>query len=261
MAAMAAMRCGAGLVTVGVPSSLNPGMETQLLEAMTAPLPEAHDGCLGEAAFDAIMRLLEGKQALALGPGIGTDPSTRNLVCRLLTACELPIVLDADGLNCLASNLEALEQRQAPLVMTPHPGEMARLLNTSPQAVQQDRIRAARQLTSAYPFVLVLKGARTLIAHPDGRVYVNPTGNAGMASGGMGDVLTGLIAGLIVQGVSPANAAQAGVYLHGLAADTLAARMGSIGFLASDVMHALPETIQHLAGGNPGNLAIIEPEL
>jgi NAD(P)H-hydrate epimerase len=246
MTAMAAMRAGAGLVTLGVPSSLNPGMEIQVLEAMTEPLPEEKDGCLGASAFDPIMALLDGKKALALGPGIGTAASTCQLVHRLLAECPLPIVLDADGLNCLAQDLTSLKRLQAPLVLTPHPGEMARLLGASTQTVQQDRVQAARQLASDYAVHLVLKGARTVTAHPDGRVFINPTGNAGMASGGMGDVLTGLIAGLIVQGAAPESAARAGVYLHGAAADTLAAQNGPIGFLASEVLKALPQTMQRL---------------
>ena len=245
MTAMSAMRSGAGLVTLGVPASLNPILETQVLEAMTEPLPEEH-GHLSEAAFEPIMELLDGKKALALGPGIGTARTTCNLVHRLLEACPLPIVLDADGLNCLARDTATLQRVQAPLILTPHPGEMARLLNSSVQDVQRDRGAVARRLSTTYPIHTVLKGARTVTAHPDGAIYVNPTGNAGMAAGGMGDVLTGLIAGLLVQGTSPAAAAQIGVWLHGAAADRLASERGPYGYLASEVMDVLPATLRSL---------------
>jgi NAD(P)H-hydrate epimerase len=261
MTAMTAMRAGAGLVTLGVPASLNPVMETVVLEAMTTPLPEENGGCLGTSAFDRIMALLEDKKALALGPGIGTAEQTCKLVHRLLAECPLPIVLDADGLNCLAQDLTLLNQRKAPLILTPHPGEMARLVASSPQAIQQDRVQVARRLATTHGVHVVLKGARTITAHPDGSIFINPTGNAGMASGGMGDVLTGLIAGLIVQGVSPAQATHAGVYLHGAAADALALQTGSIGYVASEVMDALPATMQRLSANVASNLATLKPQL
>ncbi len=261
MTAMTAMRAGAGLVTLGVPASLNPVMETVVLEAMTAPLPEESGGCLGTSAFDRIMVLLENKKALALGPGIGTADQTCQLVHRLLAECPLPMVLDADGLNCLARDLTVLNRLKAPLVLTPHPGEMARLLASSPQAVQQDRVQAARDLATSHGVHVVLKGARTIIAHPDNSIFINPTGNAGMASGGMGDVLTGLIAGLIVQGLPPEKATHAGVYLHGAAADALALQAGSIGYVASEVMDALPATMQHLTANVASDLATLNPQL
>ena len=246
MTAMSAMRSGAGLVTLGVPASLNPTLEAQVLEAMTEPLPEEKGGYLGQAAFEKIMALLDGKKALALGPGIGTAGPTCRLVHQLLEACPLPIVLDADGLNCLAQDITTLERIQAPLILTPHPGEMARLLNISAHDVQLDRVAVARRLSTEYPVHSVLKGARTVTADPNGTIHINPTGNAGMASGGMGDVLTGLIAGLLVQGLSIEAAVHTGVYLHGAAADLVASDLGPYGYLASEVMDALPETILHL---------------
>jgi len=261
LTAMTAMRAGAGLVTLGVPASLNPVMETQVREVMTAPLPEDNGGCLGASAFDHIMVLLENKKALALGPGIGTADQTCELVHDLLAQCPLPVVLDADGLNCLAQDLTTLSQRKAPLILTPHPGEMARLMASSPQAIQQDRVQAARQLATTHGVHVVLKGARTITAHPDGSIFINPTGNAGMASGGMGDVLTGLIAGLITQGASPEAASHAGVFLHGAAADALATQIGSIGYVASEVMDALPATIQRLSASKTGILSDVEPRL
>jgi NAD(P)H-hydrate epimerase len=246
MTATSALRAGAGLVSLGIPASLNPGMQTQILEAMTVPLADADAGYLGTRTLDVIMAQLEGKKALALGPGLGTAPETCQLVHRLLQACPLPMVLDADGLNCLAQDLATLNRLKAPLVLTPHPGEMARLLDSTPRTVQQDRVTSARNLALQFKVHVVLKGARTVIAHPDGSVFINPTGNAGMASGGMGDVLTGIIAGLIGQGLAPEAATHAGVYLHGAAADIEARRTGPIGYLARDVMAALPTAIAHL---------------
>ena len=259
MTAISGMRAGAGLVTVGVARSLNPTIENAVLETMSVALPETRGGVLGTSAFDPIMRLLDGKQCLALGPGLGTAAATRNLVHRLVAATSWPMVIDADGLNCLVGKLAVLKQCRAPVILTPHPGEMARLMQTSVATVQRDRIGCARKLALSLGLYVVLKGARTVIAHPDGMVFVNCTGNAGMASGGMGDVLTGLIAGFICQGYPPAAAAHLGVYLHGAAADHLATTLGPWGWLASDVMLAIPTAIQHLM--RPGAKGAYEPDV
>jgi hydroxyethylthiazole kinase-like uncharacterized protein yjeF len=251
MTSRAAMRVGAGLVTLGIPKSLNTAAESQLIEVMTVPLPENTGQTLGLPACERIMRLLESKKGLAIGPGLGTAKSTRNLVRRLIQTSHVPMVIDADGLNSLVGGLECLKDLKVPLVMTPHPGEMARLVGTTSRQVQQERIRQARNFATAHKVYLVLKGARTVIAHPDGAVFINSTGNPGMASGGMGDVLTGMIAGLIVQGLSVGEAVNAGVYLHGCAADFLARKMGPVGFLASDVIEILPGQIKGLEKGPP----------
>jgi NAD(P)H-hydrate epimerase len=246
MTAISAMRSGAGLVTLGIPKSLNTVAETLVLEAMTFPLSEYGEGFLGESAYDEIMEQLSGKQCLAVGPGIGTEPETVRLVHRLIKNCKVPMVIDADGLNNLAGHAQILKAAGGPVVITPHPGEMARLLDTTAQQIQKDRIGAAKNFASTHAVHVVLKGARTVIAHPNGTVYLNPTGNPGMASGGMGDVLTGVIAGLITQGYSPETAARIGVYLHGAAADTLAEKIGPVGFLAGEVMDAIPGEIKKL---------------
>jgi len=256
MTAMSALRVGAGLVTLGVAESLNPVLESQLLEAMTVPLPESGRGILGHAAFDAICQALPGKRCLAIGPGLGQAAETKKLVCKIVAETEVPVVVDADGLNHLAGELEILKHATAPIMLTPHPGEMSRLLDTAVSTVQQDRITCTRQLAVDYGVHVVLKGARTVVAHPDGSVYINPCGNAGMASGGMGDVLTGVIAGLVVQGLTPAAACQAGVYLHGVAADSLLEDMGPYGYLAGDVIKAIPGAIKKVAGpGTPARPA------
>ena len=246
MTAMSAMRAGAGLVSLGVPQSINPILESLVLEAMTAPLPDAGRGKLDESAFDPIIELTAGKQCLALGPGLGQAGETRALVNRIIRQSPVPMVIDADGLNNLAGDTRILENLQVPVILTPHPGEMARLAKTSTAAVQADRIKCARDFALEFKVHMVLKGAGTVIAHPDGSVYVNPTGNPGMAAGGMGDVLTGVIAGLVTQGFSPESATHAGVYLHGAAADTLAESIGPMGYLAGEVMDAIPAEIKKL---------------
>ena len=247
MTAMSAMRAGVGLVTLGIPASLNPILEIHVTEAMTEPLPETKEGVLGEASFNRIMALLSDKKCLAIGPGIGTNPETKMLVQRLLQESKKPMVIDADGLNCLIGRTEILKNFEKPIVLTPHPGEMSRLMGTTAAEVQKDRIKCARDFAEKFNVHVVLKGAGTVIAHPDGRAFINPTGNPGMASGGMGDVLTGVIAGFIAQGHSPELAAHAGVYLHGAAADSLAKNKGSFGYLATDVMNTLPEAIKRLS--------------
>jgi NAD(P)H-hydrate epimerase len=226
---------------------LNSILEAQVIEAMTWPLPETLDGTLDESAFDQIMNLLSDKKCLAIGPGIGQAQETKNLVHRLVQQTRVPLVIDADGINNLAGKAHILKKCNVPIILTPHPGEMARLIKATPPEVQADRINCARNFATEYNVHLVLKGARTVIAHPDGRVFVNPTGNSGMASGGMGDVLTGVIAGLVTQGYSPESAAHVGVYVHGAAADTLAKNFAPFGYLATEVMNAIPSQIKDLA--------------
>lgn len=243
MAATAALRVGAGLVTLAVPKNLNPQIETLAVEAMSLPLPETSAGALGEAAFDAVEKASLDKRCVAVGPGLGTDPETQALVHRIVQTSALPMVIDADGLNALVGHLDLFKARRAPTVITPHPGEMARLMGCRPSEVQADRITAAREMARQYRLHVILKGARTVVADPEGSIWINPTGNPGMAGGGMGDVLTGAVAGLLSQGCSPRNASIAAVYLHGLAADMLAEET-SRGFLATEVMDALPHAVQ-----------------
>ncbi len=246
MTSMSALRTGAGLVTLAAAESLNPALEGRMLEAMTAPLPESDNGVLGKSAFDAIQKELSGKRCLAIGPGLGQAAETKDLIRKIIRQSEIPLVVDADGLNNLAGEVELLTEATAPIILTPHPGEMARLLDTEVRKVQQNRIKCSREFSVRHKVHVVLKGAGTIIAHPDGRVYINPTGNAGMASGGMGDVLTGVIAGLIVQGLTPEAACHAGVYLHGAAADSLVEAMGPYGYLAGDVMKTIPGEIKKI---------------
>ncbi len=249
MTAMSALRIGAGLVTLCVPKSLNAIMEGHVLEAMTHPLPETGAGILDENVFKTIFDLFADKQCVAIGPGLGAAAQTGALVRRLIVERRKPMVVDADGLNHLAGHTDILKAKKPPVILTPHPGEMARLTNRSTADIQKDRVGVARHYAVEWQVHLVLKGARTVIAHPDGRVLVNPTGNPGMASGGMGDVLSGIIAGLATQGCSLEAAARAGVYLHGATADRLAETAGPYGYLASDLMAALPAEIGRITSG------------
>jgi NAD(P)H-hydrate epimerase len=197
------------------------------------------------------MQILADKRSLAIGPGLGQHSDTGSLVLRLVAESAVPMVIDADGLNHIASDPGVLRQASVPVILTPHPGEMARLIGTVSTTVQSDRIGTARQFAERFQVHVVLKGARTVVAHPDGSVFINPTGNAGMATGGMGDVLTGLIAGLLAQGLSAEAASHTGVYLHGSAADSLVEKLGPIGYLASEVMDDIPSAIGRMASDSP----------
>ncbi len=241
----ASLRAGAGLTTVASPALGLVLAETP--ELMTEPLPD-HDGGWRFADNDAqrLLHLFDGKDSLVFGPGIGVTPATRALCEWLIASSPLPLVIDADGLNCLAGQIGWLKKRRSPLVLTPHPGEMARLLSCSTGDVQENRVDAARRLAGDYGITVVLKGARTVVADPGGVVAVNPTGNPGMASGGMGDALAGMIGSLFAQGIQATEAAEVAVFWHGAAADRVATRRGEAGLLASDVIEALPPTLRGL---------------
>ncbi len=246
LGANAAVRAGAGLVTLGIPKSLSPVLEPMVVEPMTHPLPETGNACFSAQALDPVMDLSSSRQVLAMGPGMGTDDQTRTLVKDLIRKADLPMVIDADGINCIADGPKILKSKKAPLVLTPHPGEMARLAGTSTARVQANRLDTAKDFAKKHDVILVLKGAQTLIALPDGRTFINPTGNPGMASGGMGDVLFGMITGFAAQGLSLERAALAGVFLHGLGADILAQTQGGFGFTASDLVKTIPLAIRQI---------------
>lgn len=240
MTAEASARSGAGLVTLAVPASLNQILEQKVTEVMTEPLPESEPGFLAKEAAGRILELAQDKSVLALGPGLSTQSGAVEVVRELVKSCELPMVVDADGLNALADAGEILKKAKGEVVLTPHPGEMARLAGCSTSDIQADRIKTALKFAEDQGVVLVLKGYRTMIGVPDGRAFLNTTGGPHMASGGMGDILTGMIAGLISQGLSPLNAARLGVFAHGLAADQVAETKGTVGLLASDLLPWLP---------------------
>jgi len=247
LAALGAQRSGAGLVTVGVPRSLNPIMEQKTTEAMTEPLPETDMETLGTVSVKRVLEIMKGKKtALAIGPGISTTDETREFLYEIIRNSNLPMVIDADALTLVAENPEILKEAKAPIVLTPHPGEMSRLAGISTQEVQDDRIGVSLDFSAKYNVYLVLKGARSIISTPEGEIFINTTGNAGMASGGMGDVLTGIIGGFLAQRLDPLEACVLGVFAHGLAGDLVARENGEAGMIARDVANSLPHAIKEI---------------
>lgn len=258
MAGMAALRAGAGLVTVACPRSVLSTVAGFMPELMTEPLDETEAGTISLRAleYNRMDALVRGKTVIAVGPGIGRHPDTTQFVRTLVEKFPLPMVIDADGLNAFQGAAEKLNGSAHPLVLTPHPGEMSRLIGGSIADVENDRIGIARKFVEAHNLVLVLKGHRTLTALPDGRIWVNHSGNPGMATGGMGDILTGMVAGFWAQGLhgkapeaglSPAHdAIITAVYLHGLAADVALESQGELSLTATDLLAALPEAIRRV---------------
>lgn len=240
LAGKAALRTGAGLAYLGVPASLAYMYNIVLPEAVVIPLDDARSGVLSVSAAEQILARSRGMNVIALGPGLSTAGDIRAVIASVIASAEIPLVLDADALNALVGNLAVLTERRAEIVITPHPGEMSRLMNVTVAEIQKNRIECARDFAAAHKIIVVLKGERTVIASPDGRVFVNPTGNSGLASAGTGDVLCGVIASLIAQGASPLDAAKAGVYVHGLAGNFCASRLGEYGMIAGDLVEELP---------------------
>ena len=247
LAGLGAARAGAGLVTLAVPTSLHDLMEVKLTEVMTEPLSETADRTVAVAALPRLHTLLESKQSLALGPGLSTQKETIQVVVDLVKRSPCPLVLDADAVNGLAGQLEVLKEARAPVVLTPHPGEMGRLVDRGAAEIQNQRVEMAQSLSETYGVTLLLKGARSLICSPEGRLAINSSGNPGLASGGTGDVLTGLVAGFLAQGLSPFDAACLGAFCHGKAADRLEARFGDRGMLAADLLQEIPVVLKTLA--------------
>ena len=247
MTALGALRSGAGLVTLGLPASVQSIVAGNMPEIMTAPLPETYNKTISFTAIEPIMELIKDKDVVAIGPGLTTNKDTQTVVRKLIKELHIPIVIDADGLNALVGYVDTLKERESPTVLTPHPGEMARLIGKTSADVQRDRIGIARTFALDYKVYLVLKGAHTVIAEPSGKVYISTTGNPGMATGGTGDVLTGVIAGLIAQRYSVSEAVRIGVFVHGLAGNIGANRRGMMGMIAGDLIDSLPEAFKQLS--------------
>ena len=247
MAGKAALKMGAGLVTAGVPKSCLPIVARSMMELMTEPLPETEKGTLSVEALPEILRLLEEKDALMLGPGISTNESTKELILSLLTRLRIPVVLDADALNILASNSDVLKSLSKPAVVTPHPGEFARLVKLSTNEVLSKRLELVPRFAAKYGIYVVLKGYKTLTATPEGKTFINPTGNPGMATAGSGDVLSGMIASMIIQEKNILDAILAAVYVHGLSGDIGAARLGEKSLTAGNMITYLPAAIKSLS--------------
>src|SRR3972149_11313367 len=247
MTALSCLRTGAGLLTLAVPESIQPIVAGKLTEGMTHPLAETDEQTIAAAAAETIIALSRDKEVVAIGPGLTTNKETVSVVKRVIREAGIPMVIDADAINALADSPELLRERKSATILTPHPGEMGRLTGKSSAEVQKDRVGTAREFATVHGVYLVLKGAHTVIAEPSGAVYISPTGNPGMATGGTGDALTGIIAGLIAQGVEPADAAKLGVYLHGLAGDIAAKETGMVGMIAGDLIECIPAAIRQLS--------------
>jgi NAD(P)H-hydrate epimerase len=234
LVAKAALRSGAGLVTVAARGDALDNIQAHSAEIMGTPLEGS--GPLGLADLDALVAAAEGKDSLVMGPGIPRGPETGALIRELLSRVEIPTVLDADALNAVADDLSVLRRAKGPVVLTPHPGEMARLTGRTTKEVQANRVYEARKVAFSLGVTLVLKGDRTLTADADERVFINTTGNPGMATGGSGDVLAGVCGALLAQGIGLPDAAWTAVYAHGLAGDLVAARRGQLGLIAGDLI-------------------------
>ena len=244
MAAMAALRIGTGLVTAAVPSSVNDILEAKLLEAMTLPMPETKARTFARSGLDRLLAFAAARDAVAIGPGLTTHPETVDLVQEFVKRLDKPCVLDADALNALAGKASLLTECHRPPIITPHPGEMARLeAEATTQSVNEDRLGTATRFARERGVFVVLKGARTVIARPDGLAAICPTGNPGMATAGTGDVLTGMVGGLLAQGVAPWDAACAATYFHGLAGDLASQQLGQAGMIARDLIRQIPHAI------------------
>lgn len=244
LACEAAVLTGSGLVTCAVPKSLNGILASKLAEAMTLPVEDNGNGYCPVSAFADIMKFSEKTDAAAIGPGLSQQPETKELVKKLISALETPIVLDADGINAVCDDPHILKRAKREIVITPHAGEMARLLHKETDHIQGNRKNIAESVAKKYNVVVVLKGSDTVIASPKGEVVINKTGNPGMASGGVGDVLTGMIASLLGQGFGAFDAAKYGAYLHGLAGDIAAEEKGEASLRARDILDNIHKAIK-----------------
>ena len=247
LASQAVIRSGSGLVTLAIGKSLYGIMATKLTEVMVRPFFETRDCSLSLLAEKELVTFAEKCNSIAIGPGISQNKETQHLTRNLIAKLNKPMVVDADGINALPGHLDVLKNAKAPLILTPHPGEMARLIGQEVSYVQKDRKGLALSFASEYNTVLVLKGYETIVAAPNGESYKNETGNVGMASGGTGDILTGMIASFIGQALEPFTAASLAVYFHGLAGDLAAKEKGFLGLIATDLLNKIPEVLKTLA--------------
>ncbi|MBN1446867.1 MAG: NAD(P)H-hydrate dehydratase [Bacteroidetes bacterium] len=246
MASRGALRSGAGIVHLGIPQSLNATMEAKLTEVMTVPCSETSEGSLSLNGYDAILERIDAATVSIIGPGISRQYETQNLVRKLIEHATAPLLLDADALYALSGHLDLLHQSQADIILTPHVGEFARLVSQSKQEIETKRIDIAHTFAVEFGVTLVLKGAPTVIATRDGTVYINSTGNPGMATAGAGDVLSGIIAGFAAQGCPASHAACLGVYLHGLAGDHAKKQVGEYGLIATDLLRSFAEVLRDI---------------
>lgn len=248
LAGFAAVRAGAGLVTVGCPEAVYPIVARRFPEVMVRPFPSSPEGSLSETGFTEISAFLRNQDVFALGPGLGRHPATQKLIRRLIAHSPLPLVIDADAVNALTGHADVLKKCRHVPVLTPHPGEFVRAFGGPKPESDAARKKRVAEIARKCRCVLVLKGYRTVAADPSGRTHINSTGNSGMATGGSGDVLTGIIAALEGQGLRPWDAARFGVYLHGLAGDLAAKKIGEISLAAGDLIEFLPRAVRLVTG-------------
>jgi len=242
---LAAQRSGAGLVTLGVPESLMPVFEVKLTEVMKKPLPD-REGSISIKALDKALEISENMDAVAVGPGLSTDEETQEFVREFIKNCKKFMVVDADGINAFQKRPEDLLKRKSDIIITPHSGELARLLNLSASKIEENRWMAVTEAAEKFQCTVILKGARTLIKSHTSPIFINPTGNPGMATGGSGDVLTGIIAAFLARKMSPLNAAKAAVFIHGLAGDFAKKQKGEASLIAGDIIENLPKAFKRL---------------
>lgn len=240
MAGKSALRCGLGLLKTALPKSIYPIAASQILESVYFPLDETSNGKMAVSNLDFLLEEAGKSSAVLIGCGLSVCDDTKLIVNSFIENCKKPMILDADALNCICENTDVLKSAKAPIIITPHPGEMARLVDLSAKQVNQNRELTAKSFAKKFGVVTVLKGAGTVITSPDGRILINPTGNSGMATGGSGDVLAGMTASLVAQGAELFEAASAAVYLHGLAGDIAAEKLGKISMLPTDLIDCIP---------------------
>ncbi|MDD3363982.1 MAG: NAD(P)H-hydrate dehydratase, partial [Syntrophomonas sp.] len=246
MTSYGALRTGAGLVTAALPESLVPILEASVMEVMSRPLPESSEATISLEALPVLENLLGTVSVCAIGPGMSRYGEANTILRSVLEKSGVPILIDADGLNALEGDTAILKDRQVPIVITPHPGEMAVLTGLAVEEIQQNRLEIARNYAADWGITVVLKGNMTVIASPSGEVFINMNGNPGMATAGSGDVLSGIILGLMAQGLRPQSAAVAGVYIHGSAGDRAAEISGQRGLVAGDLLNHLPYILREL---------------
>ncbi len=243
MAATSALRAGAGLVYLAIPEHLNSILETKCTETITIPVPQTDNGSISLKAYDIIMEQASGVDVMAIGPGLSQRPETQELVKKIVKNANIPLLIDADGINALAGHTTILKKRKRPTIITPHPGEMARLINHSAGEIDKNRIIISQKYASEWGVILVLKGAPTVISDQEGKFFLNPLVNSGLATAGSGDVLTGLIIGFLAQKTTPLAAAVSGVYIHSLVGEVLKEKMGEHSIIAGDLIDAIPQAI------------------
>ena len=242
---LAAMRAGSGLVTLGIPSSLNLTAQKKIANVvMTLPLPETKEQTLSFSAFQYIQKNYSKYSCIAIGPGLATHPQTVRLILKIIATSPIPLVIDADGLNALSAHLKIISKTKTIKILTPHPGEMSRLTNLTRSYIEKNRLSVAKIFAKQYNCILLLKGYHTIVASSEGEIYINKTGNAGMATAGSGDVLTGMIAAFLSQGLSGFEAAKYGAYLHGKAGDLAARDKSRLAMIASDIIEYIPNAIK-----------------